>query len=106
MPTQRETPFTAWDFTDQELNELITFSPYQRQFFQTLLADTASAKLAEEFDGNEPIKFAQREAYSRGQMAILNYLLAEDFAAKIAVAVDTDAYHEVPDSQNDSSNNP
>lgn len=81
MATQRETPFTAWDFTDQELIEVIKFNPQQRQFLQTLLSDTACTKLAEEYDPLNPIKFAQKESYTRGQMDILNYLLAENFIA-------------------------
>lgn len=83
MATPRETPFSAFDFSEQELIEAVKFSPTQRQFFQTQLSEVAMSKLAEEFDSLNPVKFAQRESYSRGQMDILNYLLAENFVAAL-----------------------
>lgn len=77
MSTPKETPFTAYDFSDEEIKHAMQFNPTQKQYLQTLLSEVAMVKLAESFDGKDPIKFAQMEAWSRGQMDMLNTLLAE-----------------------------
>lgn len=73
-----ESSFTAFKFTAEEVVVARTLSPEQRAYYQTLLADAAEEKLAEEYDPINPLRFAQREAYLRGQMDILNTLLNTD----------------------------
>ena len=73
-----ETAFLAFSFTNEELERCRTLSYEQRCYIQTLLADAAAEKLAEEYNALNPLHFAQREAYLRGQMDILNMLLAEN----------------------------
>lgn len=75
MSTLKETIFTSWDFSDEELKHAVLLSPTQIQFIQTLLSQAAIDKLAESFDGKDPVKFAQREAYSRGWIDTCQYLL-------------------------------
>lgn len=77
MAQIKETPFTAYHFSEEEVKHALQFNPTQKQYLQTLLSEVACQKLAEAFDGTNPIKFAQIEAYSRGQMDLLNVLLAE-----------------------------
>jgi hypothetical protein len=77
-----ETSFVAFKLTVEELIYARNLNPVQRQYFQTLLADAAEEKLAIEYDAKDPFRFAQREAYLRGQMDILNMLLSQDAIAR------------------------
>lgn len=77
MPIPREVPFTAFDFSDEELQHSLPFNLIQRQYLQTMLSEVACRKLAEAFDAEKPVQFAQMEAYSRGQMDLLNVLLGD-----------------------------
>jgi len=74
---QIDTPFTAFKMTQEELSLARAITTEQRCYLQTLLSDAATEKLAEEYDPVNPLRFAQREAYLRGQMDILNMLLAD-----------------------------
>jgi len=70
-----ETSFQAYNLTEEELQHGRAIGPEQRMYYQTLLASAAEEKLAEEYDALNPLRFAQREAYLRGQIDILNMLL-------------------------------
>lgn len=70
-----ETPFSAYSFTDDELREVTSISGLQKMFFQTTLASCATDKIALEFDADHPLRFAQQEAYLKGQIDIINYFL-------------------------------
>lgn len=72
-----DTPFTAFRLTQEELRLARALGTEQRGYLQTLLSDAATEKMAEEYDPVNPLRFAQREAYLRGQMDILNMLLAD-----------------------------
>lgn len=72
------TSFAAYKFSAEELIKARALAPEQRAYYQTLLADAAEEKLAEEYDPLNPLRFAQREAYLRGQMDILNMVLNID----------------------------
>lgn len=69
------TPFTAFKFTEEELGKARKLTIEHEAYYQTLLADAAAEKIAIEFDPEHPVLFAQREAYLRGQMDILNMIL-------------------------------
>lgn len=73
-----DTSFEAFRFTPEEMIHARRLDALQRRYLQTLLASAAEEKLAEEYDELHPVRFAQREAYLRGQMDILNMLLGED----------------------------
>lgn len=73
-----ETSFVAHKFSAEELIKARALSPEQRAYYQTLLSDAAEEKLAEEYEPLNPIRFAQREAYLRGQMDIINMILSTD----------------------------
>ena len=73
-----DTSFIAFKFTPEELVGARALNPLQRQYFQTLRTDAAEEKLALEYDPKNELNFAQREAYLRGQMDILEMLLGSD----------------------------
>ena len=78
MAERIETSFQAYNLTEEELQHARNVSPEQRMYYQTLLASAAEEKLAEEYDPLNPLRFAQREAYLRGQIDILNMLLSSN----------------------------
>jgi hypothetical protein len=69
------TAFTAYKFTPDEIIAARQLNETQVAYLQTLLADAAEEKLAHEHDEHSPIRSAQKEAYLRGQMDILQMLL-------------------------------
>lgn len=77
-----ETSFHAFKFTPEELLHARNLDPLQRMYYQTLLADAAEEKIGLEYDEKHPLNFAQREAYLRGQMDMMNMLLSQDSIAR------------------------
>jgi len=75
---QVDTVFSTFELSAEELTSARTLIPFQRAYYQTLLSSAAEEKLAIEFDPEHPLLSTRQEAYLRGQMDILNMLLAEN----------------------------
>jgi len=73
-----ENVFSTFELTTEDLTFARTLTPFQRAYYQTLLSSAAEEKLSIEFDPEHPLLSARQEAYLRGQMDILNMLLAEN----------------------------
>lgn len=82
MPTQLENPFISFEFTPQELAAARNVSPLHKAYYQTLLCDAATSRLALVFDPARPEIFLQQEAYIKGQVDILNMILGQDGKAE------------------------
>lgn len=74
---QIETPFTAYELTMEELKAARTLGTEQRAYYQTLMTDAATERLSIETDPLNPLQHLQQEAYLKGQIDILNMLLAD-----------------------------
>lgn len=72
---QRVNAFSSFDLSNEAIAEGLTFSLLQQQALQNLLSEEAHAKLGLEYDPANPQTFLQEEAYSRGKIDLLNYLL-------------------------------
>lgn len=75
MPQLKATTFTAYVFSEQELNAACTFSSLNILYLKTVQADAAQQKLNLVLDPYTPLKYTQDESFLAGQIAILQYLL-------------------------------
>lgn len=76
-----ENSFAKFSLTDQEELQGSVFTITQLQYLQNQLSNVAEEKLALSYDVSEPLKFAQEEAYKRGQVDMLQYLIANSEAS-------------------------
>lgn len=83
MPQPRETSFTAFIFTQEEMIEAVKLNTLQEMYMKSLRTDTAEILLALKYDGKEPLVYAQQEAYTRGQLELLEFLLSQDSSIKL-----------------------
>ena len=83
--------FTSWDLTDEELIQGTILTLTQKQVMQNLLAIHAEEKLHIEFDPDNTLKFTQAEAYKRGQIDLLQYIID---ASDAQVDIQKDLYQE------------
>lgn len=88
--------FTSYEMTDKEQIESLILTTLQKQQIQTHRAQLAEKKLALEFDPAEPQLFMQQEAYTRGQLDLLTYMLEASEAAEIALVNGTSLQSDVP----------
>lgn len=67
--------FSSYHLTDDEttLGSVLTLT--QKQVLQNQLATCAEEKLALVFDTEKPQEFVQQEAFKRGQIEMLSYIL-------------------------------
>ena len=75
-------PIAPSTFTRYQLDEVQTilgfrFNQLQIAVLRNLQATIAEEKLALEFDPEHPTKFLQNEAYKKGQLELLSYILQE-----------------------------
>jgi hypothetical protein len=70
-----ESPFQSWVLTPLELLQGSILSLLQKQVVQNQIATLAIGKINLEPDFADPVAFAQREAFLRGQIAALQYLI-------------------------------
>lgn len=75
MSVMMTNSFTSFDMTYEEILEGSIFTTSQVQLLQTDLALAAEEKLALEFDTANPTKFIQDEAFKRGQIELLRFML-------------------------------
>ena len=67
--------FTSYELTDKEALQSSVFTFLQLQNLQNQLAACAEEKLNLEFDTEHPNEFVQQEAYKRGQIELLKFLI-------------------------------
>lgn len=68
--------FQQFEFTAEEYNNAIQFNDLQRALLRTELAAKAQLRLALVFVPTAAHEFVQQEAYLKGQMEVLDYLLS------------------------------
>ena len=67
--------FTVYDLTDKDALQGTVLTTLQRQVIQNMLAANAEEKLRLEYDPEKQLDFVQQEAYKRGQIDLLSYIL-------------------------------
>jgi hypothetical protein len=75
MPRRRETPLDAYEFNADELQAATAYTLIQKQFLRTLSADIWAERTGLKFDPQKQQEFMQQEAYLRGQLDIIAYVL-------------------------------
>lgn len=75
MGQRVENLFTTYEFTTDELRAAMVLPELNAQWIQTLLGETAIEKAALQYDVEAPQKVALQEAYLRGTIDILGYVL-------------------------------
>lgn len=85
MAIKLDNEFSSYLLTEDEEIQGAIFTVTQKQAIQNQLATCAAEKLRLEFDPETPKLFIQQEAYKRGQIEILQYLLESSEAAEQAI---------------------
>jgi len=85
MSEQIPNTFTTYEFTDKEELQGQILTTLQKQNIQNQRARVAEEKLALDFDTSKPEVFTQQEAYKRGQLEVLTWLLEASDAAELAL---------------------
>ena len=67
--------FTAYQLTDEEVLAGSVFTIAQREVLQNLLSVNAEERLTLEYDVTNPTTFIQQDAYKRGWIDCLKYIL-------------------------------
>lgn len=75
MAELKANPFAGYIFTDEEMVRASTFHMENRMYLQTVMSDAACEKIALEPAQHSLLSYIQKEAYLRGQIDIINYLL-------------------------------
>ena len=73
--------FSTYHLDDGEQIEGQILTITQAHVIQNMLAASAQEKLALEYDSSEPLLYAQQEAYKRGQIELLQFILDASEAA-------------------------
>lgn len=73
-----------YELTDQELEEGTLLTITQKQVIQNQLAVCAEEQLALEMDVDAPNRYFQQHAFKKGQIELLQYLLAMSEAVELA----------------------
>ena len=82
MATIQINSFTSWELTKEELLSGTILTVLQKQVLQNRLNEAAETKLNLVYDTLDPIKFAQNEAYLKGKIEFIRYLLDASEAAE------------------------
>jgi hypothetical protein len=69
-----ENDFTSYELTPEEMLQGSILTITQRQCIQNQISVIAMEKIALELDTNNPIAFAQQEAYKKGGLEVLKHL--------------------------------
>jgi hypothetical protein len=73
--------FSTFKLTDQEALEGCILTITQKEVLHNLLAANASELLGLEYDIKEPSSYIQQEAYKRGAIDVLRFILASSDSA-------------------------
>lgn len=84
-----DTPFIAYDFSDEELAIAGVFTEMQEKYLRTELSSIAAEKLALSYDPLNPQMFAFEHEYLRGKLEGLTYLLnrSDDMKSQLQQAL-------------------
>lgn len=74
--------FSSYLLTDKEALQGAIFTITQKQVLQNQLAISCEEKIFLEFDPEHPLLFTQEEAFKRGQIELIQYLLATSETAE------------------------
>ena len=85
MATLIPNEFTSYALNDQEQLEGASLTILQKQVLQNQLSICAAELLALEYDVTQPNSYIQQEAYKRGQIEALRFILASSDAAQEAL---------------------
>jgi hypothetical protein len=75
--------FSTYQLDEDELVQGTLLTTLQKQVIQTQIGTIADEKLRLEFDSDKPMQFMQQEAYKRGQLDALSYLLQASEALEL-----------------------
>jgi hypothetical protein len=67
--------FTSYELTDDEALHGSIYTTTQLNVLQSKLSEVATDKLNLEFDTSSPQIFIQQEAYLKGQLELIQYLI-------------------------------
>lgn len=70
-----DSSFTGYELSDAEQAVATQYTDIQRKYLQTLLSEVAHTKLNLPFTPNDPLSYAQQEAYLKGKLDLLQSLL-------------------------------
>lgn len=73
---QLDNEFTRYDLSLDEIQKASVLSEETRAVMQNLLSESATQRLDLVFDPNNPMIFTQEEAYIKGKIDTLRYLLS------------------------------
>lgn len=80
--------FTSFALTEEEVKQGSLLTITQKQVLHNQLADCASEKLRLVLDVNDPLTYAQRASYLRGQMDAIAYILELSSQVETTVQID------------------
>ena len=75
MSVQIINTFSTFELSDKEAIQSAIFTTLQLQNLQNQLANAAESRLALNFDANNPSEFLQQEAFLKGQIELLKFLI-------------------------------
>ena len=73
---------SSWELSDEEVMQGSMFTETQMHVLQNHLASLVEEKLALEVDPNNYAAYLQQEAYKRGQIETMQYLMSNSDAIK------------------------
>ena len=82
MSTMIPNTFSSYSFTPEEEIQARLLSTLQKQNIQNQISMVATNVLNLEYDVQNPLKFAQDEAFLKGQIQVLTYLLDSSDSAE------------------------
>ena len=74
--------FSTYHMTEEDALNGSIFTPLQMEVLHNILAIYAEEKLTIDYDVKNPESFIQEEAYKRGQIEVLKYLLENSKACQ------------------------
>lgn len=75
MATIVPNTFTSWDLSDAEALQGSIFTITQLQVLQNKLSEIAEEKINLEFTPDDAMSFVQQEAYKKGQLELIQYMI-------------------------------
>ena len=74
--------YCKYDHTEEEILQGSMLSQIQTEVFQNLLSGYADERLTLAYDVNNPGTFVQQEAYKKGQIELVEFILASSKSAQ------------------------
>jgi hypothetical protein len=76
--------FSSFQLTSEEQISGSIYSLVQLQVLQNLLSESAHSRIALNYDPLNPVDFAQQEAFLKGKIELLSYLIENSQATAVA----------------------